>query len=199
MAKTQPAAYAQPTLAFASAPELERWLERNHASASGVWIKLARAGSGTKSVSYQEAVEVALCWGWIDGQKKGLDDTAWLQRFSPRGPKSIWSKINREKAQKLIAAGKMQPPGLAQVERAKKDGRWDAAYDSPRSAEVPEDLRAALKKDKKAATFFETLDGANRYSILFRLHHAKKPETRARKIREFVAMLARGEKLHYET
>ncbi len=196
MAKSKPAADAQPTLAFASAPELDRWLQRNHASATGLWLKLARAGSGTKSVSYLEAVEVALCWGWIDGQKKGLDDTAWLQRFSPRGPKSIWSKINREKAQALIAAGKMQPPGLAEVERAKKDGRWDAAYDSPRSAEVPEDLSAALKKDKKAATFFETLDSANRYSILFRLHHAKKPETRARKIGEFVAMLARGEKLH---
>ena len=196
MPKAKPAADAQPTLAFASSRELDRWLARNHASASGLWIRLAKAGSGTKSVSYAEAVEVALCWGWIDGQKKSLDDTAWLQRFTPRGPKSIWSKINREKAQALIAAGRMQAPGLAEVERAKKDGRWEAAYDSPRSAEVPEDLRVALKKDKKAAAFFETLDRANRYSILFRLHHAKKPETRARKIGEFVAMLARGEKLH---
>ena len=149
-----------------------------------------------RSVSYAEALEVALCYGWIDAQKKPESEQAWLQRFTPRRAKSIWSKINREKAAVLIKAGRMKPAGLEQVDLAKKDGRWDAAYDSPRGAGVPEDLQAALNKNARARAFFETLDRANRYAVLFRIQTAKKAETRARRIQEYVEMLARHEKFH---
>jgi uncharacterized protein YdeI (YjbR/CyaY-like superfamily) len=159
-------------------------------------MRIARKGGETASVSYAEAVEVALAWGWIDGQKGGGDATAWLQRFAPRKPRSIWSKINRDKALALIASGRMQPAGRAEVERAQKDGRWADAYDSPRTAEVPEDLARALARNAKARAAFATLNGANRYAILWRVQTAKKPETRARRIADLVAMLARGEKLH---
>ena len=169
---------------------------RATATSRGVWLRLAKKASGTPSVTYAEAIGVALAWGWIDGQKRPGDETSWLQKFSPRGARSIWSKINRDKALALIASGAMQPPGLAEVERAKRDGRWDAAYDAPSRAAVPEDLAAALATSPRAAAFFATLDAANRYSVLFRIQTPKKPETRAKRIEHFVAMLARHEKIH---
>jgi uncharacterized protein YdeI (YjbR/CyaY-like superfamily) len=185
-----------PIISFAQPRAWAAWLASNHASSRGVWLKLAKKASGIESINYAEALEVALAWGWIDGQKRSLDDTSWLQKFTPRGPKSIWSKINREKALALIASGEMKPPGLEQVERAKRDGRWEAAYDSPSRATVPEDLAAALTANARAAAFFATLDSANRYAVLWRIHTAKKAETRARRISQFVEMLARHEKLH---
>jgi len=193
---TRRTANADPeVIAFADAPAWSTWLARHHASSAGVWLKIAKKGSMATSVAYSEALEVALAWGWIDGQKGKLDDTAWLQRFTPRGPKSIWSKINREKADALIVAGTMKPPGLAAVERAKKDGRWGAAYDSQSKATVPPDLARALDANPRAAAFFKRLESYNRYAILFRVHTAKKPETRSARIEKFVAMLARHEKV----
>jgi uncharacterized protein YdeI (YjbR/CyaY-like superfamily) len=159
-------------------------------------VRLAKRGSGLQSVTYSEALEIALCYGWIDGQKRGESDDAWLQRFLPRSKKSIWSKINREKVTALIANGQMKSAGLAAVKAAKKDGRWNAAYDSPKGAKVPADFQAALDANSRARQFFAGLDGANRYAVLFRIQTVKKAETRARKIREFVEMLARGERIH---
>jgi uncharacterized protein YdeI (YjbR/CyaY-like superfamily) len=173
-----------------------RWLAKNHDKSSGVWVRLAKKGSGLKTVSRDEALDAALCYGWIDGQSRSEGETTWLQKFTPRTKRSIWSKINREKVQALIANGEMRPAGLAEIDRAKQDGRWDAAYDSPRTIEVPHDLKDSLKKNRKASEFFETLDSRNRYAILFRIHNAKKEETRSRRIRQFVEMLERGEKLH---
>ena len=172
------------------------WLAANHAASAGVWLRLAKKGSSIQSLSYAEALEAALCYGWIDAQKKAESEHAWLQRFTPRRSKSIWSKVNREKAVALIQAGRMHPAGLQQVERAKQDGRWDAAYDSPGNAEVPADLQAALDRNARANAFFPTLDRANRYAILWRIQTAKKAETRARRIRQFVEMLERHEKIH---
>jgi uncharacterized protein YdeI (YjbR/CyaY-like superfamily) len=172
------------------------WLARNYDKSPGVWVRLAKKASGIPSVSYSEALEVALCHGWIDAQKKGESETTWLQRFMPRGSKSIWSKINREKAIALIQAGHMKPAGLAQIERAKKDGRWEAAYDSPKSATAPPELQAALDENPRAKAFYATLDSQNRYAILFRIQTAKKPETRVRRIQRFVEMLEKNEKLH---
>jgi len=183
-------------LAFAQPREWSAWLAKHHAKSPGLWLKLARKDSGIPSITYAQALEVALAWGWIDGQKQAHDETAWLQRFTPRGPRSSWSKINRDKALALVAAGEMQPAGLAEVERAKQDGRWDAAYASQSRIEVPEDLAAALEASPSAAAFFATLRSANRYAILFRLHQAKKPETRARRLALFLGMLERGETLH---
>jgi uncharacterized protein YdeI (YjbR/CyaY-like superfamily) len=185
-----------PVLAFAGADDWSKWLSKQHASSSGLWMKIAKKGCGSPSVTYAQAIEIALVWGWIDGQKGKLDDAWWLQRFSPRGPKSIWSKINRDKAIELIEAGRMKPSGLAQVERAKKDGRWEAAYEGQRSATVPPDLAKALAANPVAARFFETLEAHNRYAVLFRIHTAKKPETRARRVQHFVEMLAKHEKVH---
>ncbi|MDQ2645024.1 MAG: YdeI/OmpD-associated family protein [Myxococcota bacterium] len=193
--KTAPAPEL-PALSFATPRAFSKWLAGHHASSRGIWLRLAKKESGIPSVTYAEAVEVALTWGWIDGQKQRGDETSWLQKFTPRGAKSVWSKINREKALKLIEAGTMQPAGLAQVERAKQDGRWDVAYDSPSRATVPEDLQAALAKNKQAAAFFKTLNAANRYAVLWRVQTAKKAETREKRIATLVAMLARGEKLH---
>ncbi|MGA2574616.1 MAG: YdeI/OmpD-associated family protein [Bryobacteraceae bacterium] len=174
----------------------EVWLRANHSTSSGVWLRLAKKGSAIQSVSYGEALEAALCYGWIDAQKKGESEHAWLQRFTPRRAKSIWSKVNREKAAALIKAGRMQPAGLHQVALARQDGRWDAAYDSPANAEVPDDLAAALARSAPAKEFFRTLDRANRYAILWRIQTAKKADTRARRIRQFVEMLERHEKVH---
>ena len=182
--------------AFASPKAWDAWLQKHHAKSPGLWLKLAKKGAGGKSVTYAEALEVALAWGWIDGQRRSHDDTAFLQKFTPRGPRSIWSKINREKALALIAAGEMKPSGLAEVERAKRDGRWDAAYDSPSRASVPEDLAAAFAANPRAAEFFATLNATNRYAVLFRVQTAKKPETRLKRITQFVEMLAKHEKLH---
>jgi uncharacterized protein YdeI (YjbR/CyaY-like superfamily) len=183
-------------LSFADADAWSRWLAEHHASSPGLWLKIAKKGSKGASVTYAQAIEVALVWGWIDGQKGKLDDAWWLQRFSRRGPKSLWSKINRDKAVALIDAGKMRQPGLLEVDRAKKDGRWEAAYAGQKSATVPTDLARALAANPRAARFFETLESYNRYAVLFRIHTAKKAETRARRIEKFVEMLAKHEKVH---
>jgi len=172
------------------------WLEKNPQQPEGLWLRIAKKASGMKSVSYAEALEIALCFGWIDGQKKPENDKTWLQRFVPRSDKSIWSKINREKAEALIKSGRMRPAGLEAVHCAKANGRWDAAYDSSSRARIPEDLQTALDQHPKAKAFFAALDSANRYAILFRIQTAKKPETRARKIQEFIAMLKRRETIH---
>jgi uncharacterized protein YdeI (YjbR/CyaY-like superfamily) len=183
-------------LEFAGGAAWLTWLKRNHASSPGIWIKFAKKGSGRSSITRPEAVDGALCWGWIDGQGKSQDATYWLNKFTPRRSRSIWSKINRDKALALIASGEMAAPGLAEVERAKADGRWDAAYDSPRTSAIPDDFAKALAAKARAAAFFETLNAANRYAILWRLQTAKRPETRAKRIEQFVAMLGRGEKIH---
>ncbi len=185
-----------PILPFASAPAWEAWLEDHHAHALGVWLQIAKKDSGIATVTYAQALDVALCFGWIDGQKRGFDATWFLQRFTPRKARSRWSKINTRHVERLTAAGRMRPAGLAQVEAARADGRWEAAYDGQRSAAVPPDLQAALDASPAAAAFFATLRGANRYAILYRVQDAKRPETRARRIDRFVAMLARGETLH---
>ena len=183
-------------LSFVDADEWERWLEREHARSPGLWMRIAKAGAGTTTVSYAQALDVALCWGWIDGQKKSIDAHWWMQKFTPRAKRSIWSKVNCGKAQALIDAGRMRPPGLAEIERARADGRWEAAYASQSKAQVPPDLQAALDAEPRAKAFFATLDGTNRYAILFRTHQAKRPEARAKRIAQFVEMLARGEKIH---
>jgi uncharacterized protein YdeI (YjbR/CyaY-like superfamily) len=183
-------------LLFASPANLEAWLEDNHAGCDGFWLKIAKKGSGVQSVTYAEALELALCFGWIDSQKRGFDERHFLQRFTPRRPRGKWSRINREKAEALIAAGTMRPAGLAEVEAAKADGRWEAAYAGQRTAQVPADLRRELDRNKAAGEFFASLDSANRYAILYRLEDAKKPETRERRLRKFVTMLERGERIH---
>jgi uncharacterized protein YdeI (YjbR/CyaY-like superfamily) len=185
-----------PVMLFETQADFEAWLDAHHASASGAWLRLAKKAAGLRSLSYDAAVEAGLCFGWIDGQKKGYDERSWLQRFTPRGPQSIWSKVNRAKAEALLAAGRMRPAGLAAVERARQTGRWDAAYDPASTATVPEDLQAALDASERADAFFKTLSGANRYALLFRIQTAKKPETRARRIQEFIDMLERGEKFY---
>ena len=185
-----------PILPFANKKKWADWLTKQHDKSAGVWLKLAKKDSGIASVTYDEALEVALCYGWIDGQKKGFDDKYWLQKFTRRGPKSIWSKINTVKAEKLIASGEMKPAGLKTIELAKQDGRWDAAYDSQKNISIPDDFESALNKNKKAKAFFATLNSANRYAILFRIQTAKKTETRARRIQQFVEMLGRNEKLY---
>ena len=185
-----------PILLFATPPDLEAWLEENHAQGDGFWLKVAKKGSGERSVTYAEALELALCFGWIDSQKRGHDERFFLQRFTPRRPRGKWSRINRDKVEELIAAGAMRPAGLAEVEAAKADGRWEAAYAGQRTAGVPDDLQRELDASEAAREFFATLDSANRYAILYRLDDAKKPETRQRRLRKFVAMLERGEKIH---
>jgi uncharacterized protein YdeI (YjbR/CyaY-like superfamily) len=187
---------ALPVHLFSGPTQLERWLEENHDSADGIWLKIAKKGAGERSVTYAEALELALCFGWIDSQKRGFDEAHFLQRFTPRRPRGRWSKINREKAEVLIAAERMRPAGLAEVEAAKGDGRWEAAYEGQRNAAVPPDLQRELDASPGAREFFESLDGANRYAILYRLDEAKKPETRQRRLRKFLAMLERGEKVH---
>jgi uncharacterized protein YdeI (YjbR/CyaY-like superfamily) len=186
----------QPVVAFASPEAFAAWLDEHHATSDGIWLKFAKKASGVASVRYPEAVELSLAYGWIDGQVRRFDDDFYLQRFTPRRARSRWSKINRAKAEAMIAAGAMKPAGLAEVERAKADGRWDAAYDSPSTATVPPDLQAALDANRAAAEAFAGLNASNRYAILHRVQDAKKPETRARRIATFVAMLERGERLH---
>jgi uncharacterized protein YdeI (YjbR/CyaY-like superfamily) len=185
-----------PIQPFASKTKWAEWLARQHNISVGVWLKLAKKDSGIPSVTYDEALDVALCYGWIDGQKKGFDDKYWLQKFTPRGLKSIWSKINTEKAEKLIASGEMKPAGLKTIEAAKQDGRWDAAYASQKNITIPDDFQSALDKNEKAKATFATLKSSERYSFLFRLHNAKRPETRAKHIQKFVEMLEREEKLY---
>ena len=185
-----------PTIAFATPDEWAAWLEANHESDAGLWIKIAKKASGIESITHAEALETALRYGWIDGTRRGLDERWFVQRFTPRRARSKWSKINRAKAEQLIADGRMAPAGLREVERAKADGRWDAAYDSPSNIQVPDDLRRELDADPAAREFFESLDSTNRYAILYRLHDAKRPETRERRLRQFVTMLKEGRKLH---
>jgi uncharacterized protein YdeI (YjbR/CyaY-like superfamily) len=185
-----------PILLFATSPDLEAWLQENHAQPGGFWLKIAKKGSGERSVTYAEALELALCFGWIDSQKRGYDEKFFLQRFTPRRPRGRWSRINRDKAEALLAAGAMRPAGRAEVEAAKGDGRWEAAYEGQRTAQVPPDLQRELDANDAAREFFATLDSANRYAIVYRLNDAKKPETRRRRLRKFVAMLERGEKIH---
>ena len=183
-------------LAFADAAAFEAWLAEHHATEPDLWVRFAKKGAGVPSVSYDEALDAALCHGWIDGQVRTLDASWYLQRWTPRRPRSAWSKRNREKAEALIAAGRMRPAGLRQVEAARADGRWERAYDGPRTAAVPDDLRRALDAVPAAARFFATLSSQNRYSVIYRVETAKRPETRARKIRELVAMLAEERALH---
>ncbi|WP_210481563.1 YdeI family protein [Naasia sp. SYSU D00948] len=181
---------------FPDEAAFEEWLARNHDTSPGIWLRLAKKGSGIASVTYDQALLVALCWGWIDGQKRPQDDRYWLQGFGPRTSRSPWSKRNRDFAEKLIADGRMQPSGLAEVERARADGRWERAYEGQRSAELPDDFLAAVRQDPDAERFLEQLDKANRFAIFYRIQEAKRPETRERRIRNFVEMLARGEKLY---
>ncbi len=174
----------------------ERWLAANHANATGAWLRIAKKDSGLTSVSYAEALEEALCYGWIDGQKRRHDEMSWVQKFTPRALRSIWSQVNRAKADALTQAGRMRPSGLAAIEAAKADGRWDAAYQPQRTSTVPDDLQAAIDANSRARRFFVTLNGANRYALIFRVQTAKRAETRARRIEQFVAMLERGETFH---
>jgi uncharacterized protein YdeI (YjbR/CyaY-like superfamily) len=183
-------------IAFDSDADWEAWLEEHHATADGVWVKIAKKATGIPTVAYPEVLDTALCFGWIDGQRKALDDQYFLQRFTPRRARSRWSQVNRDKVEALIKAGRMRPPGIAEVERAKADGRWDAAYASVRTMEVPADLQRELDARPRAAAFFATLSSQNRYAILYRLHDAKRPETRARRLEKFVAMLEAGETLY---
>jgi uncharacterized protein YdeI (YjbR/CyaY-like superfamily) len=180
-----------PTLLFAGPAELEAWLEENHANSQGLWLKIAKKGAPEPSVTYAEALDLALCFGWIDSQKRGFDETHFLQRFTPRRPRGRWSRINREKAEVLIEEGRIRPTGLAEVEAAKADGRWEAAYEGQRTAQVPPDLRRELDANPAAKEFFASLDSANRYAIVYRLNDAKKPETRERRLRKFIARLER--------
>lgn len=183
-------------VAFENQEEWEAWLDRNGSSSSGVWLRFAKKSSGQSTVSYAQAVESALCFGWIDGQKRTESKDFWLQRFTPRTARSIWSKINKATAEALATAGRMRPSGLREIDRAKQDGRWEAAYTSPSNSTVPDDLQRALEANPKAKKIFATLNSRNRYAILFRLQNAKKPETRARKIAQFVEMLSNGKTLH---
>ncbi len=185
-----------PVLAFETPQSWEDWLKEHQADSPGIWLKIAKKEAGVPSVDYAQALEGALCYGWIDGQKAALDDNFWLQEFTPRRPQSKWSKINREKAEALMAAGRMQPAGLRQVELAKSDGRWEAAYTSQRQSGVPDDFQAALDQNPQAKEFFATLNSANRYAILYRLQTAKKAETRAAKIQKFIEMLNKHEKIY---
>lgn len=186
---------AEAILEFSRAADWSKWLASHHARSQGVLLRIAKKGA-KKTLTYAEALDVALTWGWIDSQKRALDEKAWLQRFTPRKARSPWSKINCGKAEALIAAGSMHAPGLAEIERAKQDGRWKRAYDGARSSTVPADLAAAFAKNARARAFFERLDAANRYAILYRVQTAKKPETRAERIARFVAMCARHETIY---
>lgn len=185
-----------PILLCDSPQAWENWLGEHHAQTQGVWLKMAKKGAGVASVSYAEALDAALCYGWIDAQKKSYDDAFWLQKFTPRRPKSVWSKVNTEKVTQLIASGKMQPAGLRAVDGAKQDGRWEAAYQPQSTLTVPDDLRAELERHPQAQAFFDTLNKINRYAICYRIETARKPETRRARIEKFIAMLENHDMLH---
>ncbi len=195
VSKLKPRKDENPIKAFKSKEMWAAWLQKKHRQSGAVWVRIAKKGSRLQSVTYQEALEVALCYGWIDGQKRPENEETWLQRFLPRGERSLWSKINREKAMALIASGDMKPAGREAIEKAKQTGRWEAAYDSPSRAAVPADFQAALDANPSAKQFFETLNKGNRYSVLWRIQTVKKAETRARKIAQFIAMLERKERI----
>jgi uncharacterized protein YdeI (YjbR/CyaY-like superfamily) len=185
----------RPVISFATVPDCEAWFAEHHADRRELWLKIGKKGAA-ETVSYAEALDVALCHGWIDGQKRRYDETFWLQRFTPRGPRSTWSQINRDKAEALVRAGRMRPAGQAQVDAAKADGRWAAAYAGQKRATVPDDLAAALAADPQAKAFFEALNGANRFAILYRVQSAKRPGTRAARIAKFVEMCHDHKTLH---
>lgn len=185
-----------PVIAFKSAKEWSAWLSKNSQISNGVWLKIFKKDSGKKTITYSEALEESLCYGWIDGQKKSFDEQAWLQKFCPRRPKSIWSKINIAHIERLTKAGKMKPEGLKQVASAKADGRWEKAYDAPSKMSVPDDFMKELSKNKKAKEFYKTLNRANLYSIAFRLQTAKKPETRQKRMEIILNMLSKSQKFH---
>jgi uncharacterized protein YdeI (YjbR/CyaY-like superfamily) len=185
-----------PILYVASQPKWADWLAKQHDKFNGVWLKLAKKDSGISSITYDEALDISLCYGWIDGQKKGFDEQYWLQKFTPRSPKSIWSKINVERVERLIASGQMKSAGLKAIKAAKAEGRWEQAYASQKNISMPKDFQSALDKNKKAKAFFETLNSANRYSFLFRIEITQKVETRAKRIQQFVEMLEKNEKFH---
>jgi uncharacterized protein YdeI (YjbR/CyaY-like superfamily) len=186
----------QPVAAFESRDAWAAWLDEHHATSDGLWMRLAKKGSDATTISHATAVEVALCYGWIDGQARRIDAEYWMLRFTPRRTQSKWSRINRESATRLIEKGEMKPAGLREVERAKADGRWDAAYDAPSSMTVPDDFRRELDGNDEAREFFATLDSRNRYAILYRIHDAKKPETRARRIAKYLEMLSKRDKIY---
>ncbi len=185
-----------PIMSFETQHDWEVWLKEHHADTKGVWLKISKKGASSPSVSYAEALDGALCYGWIDGQKAPFDDKYWLQKFTQRGARSIWSKGNCSKAEALIAEGRLQPAGLRQVELAKSDGRWESAYESQSKITVPDDFQSELDKNQKAKDFFNTLNSVNRYAILFRIHTAKKPETRSARIQKFIEMLSQHQKIH---
>src|SRR5580700_8046562 len=183
-------------LSFRSPSEFRKWLAGNHRQSDGICLRIFKKGSGEPTVTYSEALDEALCFGWIDGLKQSHDEVSWRQRFTPRRPKSKWSKINTRHAERLIEAGRMHEAGISHIDAARKDGRWTAAYDSPSNATFPEDFLAELRRNKKAKAFFDSLNKANRYAIAYRLQTAKKPETRQRRMEMILAMLARGEAFH---
>lgn len=185
-----------PILQFDNQPEWADWLERNHSDSRGVCLKLSKKGARITTVTYGEALEEALCYGWIDGQVSRHDESFYLQRFTPRTKRSKWSANNRDKVERLTADGRMKPAGLQAIEAAKADGRWDAAYPAQSEATVPDDFQEALDQNPKAKAFFETLSSQNRYALLFRLHDARRPETRTKRIAEYVAMLAEERTFH---
>jgi uncharacterized protein YdeI (YjbR/CyaY-like superfamily) len=183
-------------LAFESGKEFRSWLENNHITSNGIFIRLYKKGSGVKSVTYAEALDEALCFGWIDSLVNKFDEKSYIQKFTPRRSKSVWSKVNIGKVDQLIKDGRMTDAGLAEIERAKGDGRWEAAYDSPTNMRVPKDFLELVEKNKRAKEFFETLNKSNKFAIAFQLHNAKRPETRERRMQKFLEMLERGEKLY---
>jgi uncharacterized protein YdeI (YjbR/CyaY-like superfamily) len=185
-----------PVLSFASAAAWERWLARNHERSQGVWIAIAKQGSAIKSVRYPHVLELAICFGWIDGRRRALDEHRFLQRSTPRRPRGRWSRLNRELAERMIEAGAMRPAGLVEVQRARADGRWSSAYEPQSAATVPPDLQAALDASAAAASAFAALSSQNRYAILYRLGEAKRAQTRARRLAKFVTMLQDGETIH---
>ncbi|MDQ6645183.1 MAG: YdeI/OmpD-associated family protein [Chloroflexota bacterium] len=186
----------RPIISFETQQNWERWLTEHHTETEGLWLKIAKKEAGISSVNYAEALESAICYGWIDGQKASFDDKYWLQKFTPRRAKSIWSKVNCSKALALIAEGRMQPAGIRQVELAQADGRWEAAYESQSKITIPDDFQRELDNNSKAQEFFTTLNSINRYAILFRIQTAKKPETRSARISTFIEMLANNQKLY---
>jgi uncharacterized protein YdeI (YjbR/CyaY-like superfamily) len=196
MATTSKNGKEMPVISFASLDEWRKWIAENHDKSNGVWLRFFKKDSGEKTVTYSEALEEALCYGWIDGQVNKFDDQSYIQRFTPRRPKSIWSKRNTEKAERLIREGKMKKAGMEQVELAKADGRWQQAYDSSTNMKLPEDFLQELSKNKKAKTFFEGLNKTNQYAIAWRLQTAKKPETREKRLKEILAMMREGKKFH---
>jgi uncharacterized protein YdeI (YjbR/CyaY-like superfamily) len=185
-----------PIISFATQQNWEAWLKEHYTATKGMWLKIAKKDTGTPSLSYAEAVESALCYGWIDGQKAAGDEQYWLQKFTPRGPKSMWSKVNCDKATALLASDRMQPAGIRQEELSKADGRWEAAYDSQSKISIPDDFQRELDNNQKALEFFTTLNSVNRYAILLRIQTAKKPETRSARTQKFIEMLSNNQKLY---